>query len=102
MVELDTRVGIPPRPDSLLAPRRYRLVAARRWRWTQPHINLKEARVALMGLRRSLRSVKGTNRKTLTITDSLVSAGAFAKGRATGELNGLCRRACAYRLGGQV
>ena len=30
MVEVDTRVGIPPLPDSLLVPCRYRLVAARR------------------------------------------------------------------------
>ena len=55
-----------------------------------------------MGLRRSLRSAEGFNRRTLGISDSLVSICAYAKGQASNALNTLCRRAAALRLGGQV
>ena len=94
--------GIPALEDCWVARRRYKLVAADRWRWQEEHINLKEARVALMGLRRHCRSVKFLGTKLLSISDSQVSVGAFEKGRSSAGLQALCRRAAAYRLGGQI
>ncbi|CAK0831794.1 unnamed protein product [Prorocentrum cordatum] len=94
--------GIPALGDSWVARRRYKLVAADRWRWQDEHINLKEARVALMGLRRHCRSVKFMGTKLLSISDSQVTVGAFEKGRSSAGLQALCRRAAAYRLGGQI
>ncbi|CAK0889596.1 unnamed protein product [Prorocentrum cordatum] len=94
--------GIPALEDSWVARRRYKLVAADRWRWQDEHINLKEARVALMGLRRHCRSVKFMGTKLLSISDSQVTVGAFEKGRSSAGLQALCRRAAAYRLGGQI
>ncbi|CAK0853410.1 unnamed protein product, partial [Prorocentrum cordatum] len=66
------------------------------------HINLKEARVALMGLRMHCRSVRLLGSKLLTLSDSQVTVGAFEKGRSGAGLQALCRRAAAYRLGGQI
>ncbi|CAK0825012.1 unnamed protein product, partial [Prorocentrum cordatum] len=94
--------GIPALEDSWVARRRCKLVAADRWRWQDEHINLKEARVALMGLRRHCRSVKFMGTKLLSISDSQVTVGAFEKGRSSAGLQALCRRAAAYRLGGQI
>ena len=99
-VRLDS--GIPALDDCWTARRRYRLVAADRWRWQDEHINLKEARVALMGLRRHCRSVRFLGTKLLSISDSQVTVGAFEKGRSSAGLQSLCRRAAAYRLGGQI
>ncbi|CAK0814975.1 unnamed protein product [Prorocentrum cordatum] len=99
-VALDS--GIPAVADGWTKRRRYHLVAADRWRWQDEHINLKEARVALMGLRRHCRSVRFLGSKLLTLSDSQVTVGAFEKGRSSAGLQALCRRAAAYRLGGQI
>ncbi|CAK0863104.1 unnamed protein product, partial [Prorocentrum cordatum] len=99
-VALDS--GIPALADGWTMRRRYHLVAADRWRWQDEHINLKEARVALMGLRRHCRSVRMLGSKLLTLSDSQVTVGAFEKGRSSAGLQALCRRAAAYRLGGQI
>ncbi|CAK0884926.1 unnamed protein product, partial [Prorocentrum cordatum] len=65
-------------------------------------INLKEARVALMGLRRRRRSARLLGSKLLTLSDSQVTVRAFEKGRSSAGLQALCRRAAACRLGGQI
>ncbi|CAK0842560.1 unnamed protein product [Prorocentrum cordatum] len=82
--------------------RRCRLIAADRWREQEAHVNLKEARVALMGLRRHCRTAELFGSKLLTLSASQVTVGALEKGRSSAGLQSLCRRAAAYRLGGQI
>ena len=84
-------------------PHRWTLVTAKAWDNVKEHINFKEARVCLMGLRRLCRTVRNLGTTALTITDNLVSALAFEKGRSGSRpLNNLCRRAAAYQLGGRI
>ena len=81
---------------------RWRTIIESEWDWNE-HINVKEARVCLMGLRRALRTSRGCNRRLLTFTDNLVSAFVFDRGRSKSwALNALCRRAAALQLGGSV
>ena len=95
--------GIPPLAGSWDDPHRWTLVTAKAWDNVKEHINFKEARVCLMGLRRLCRTVRNLGTTALTITDNLVSALAFEKGRSGSRpLNNLCRRAAAYQLGGRI
>ncbi|CAK0875323.1 unnamed protein product [Prorocentrum cordatum] len=94
--------GVPALADGWTRRRRCHLVAADRWRWQDERINLKEARVALMGLRRHCRSVRLLGSKLLTLSDIQLAVGAFEKGRSSAGLRALCRRAAAYRLRGQI
>ena len=81
---------------------RWKTIIESEWDWDE-HINMKGARVCLMGLRRALRTASGCNRRLLTFTDNLVSAFAFDRGRSKSwALNALCRRAAALQLGGCV
>ena len=78
---------------------RWTLVVARRWDKPEEHINLKEARVALMGLRRLTRTVKNLGARALSLCDNMSAVLAFEKGRSSAHgLNGLCRRAAAYQI----
>ena len=95
--------GIPPLAGSWDDPLRWTLVTAKAWDNVKEHINFKEARVCLMGLRRLCRTVRNLGTTALTITDNLVSALAFEKGRSGSRpLNNLCRQAAAYQLGGRI
>ncbi|CAK0906294.1 unnamed protein product, partial [Prorocentrum cordatum] len=83
--------------------RRWHTLVEGFWHWRQEHINVKEARVCLMGLRRSLRTRRGCHRRLLTLSDNLVSAVVFDRGRSSSwALNALCRRAAAYQIAGCV
>lgn len=77
-------------------PGRYRLLVARPWKYKLEHINLKEARVLLMGLRRHCRSAQNAHCRLLSLSDNL-SCVAFSKGRSSSyALNQLVRRSAAY------
>ena len=90
--------GIPPLPDHLVAPDRWTRIAARRWRDTSEHINVKEGRVSLMSLRHVCRQVRYHHTRFLTLSDNLSSLFAFEKGRSSSRaLLSLCRRAAAYQ-----
>ncbi|CAK0869503.1 unnamed protein product [Prorocentrum cordatum] len=78
--------GVPALADGWTDRRRRHLVSAERWRWQDEHIDLKEARAALTGLRRRCRSVKLLSSKLLTLSDSRVTVGAFEKGRSSAGL----------------
>ena len=79
------------------------MLVAGRWRWEQEHINLKEARVALMFVRRACRSRRGLGHRHLVLSDNLCTIGAFEKGRSSSwALNNLCKRLCAYKLAGRL
>ena len=80
-------------------PERWQLVTAGPWKHIHEHINIKEGRVLLMGLRRLARSRHNLGTTALSISDNLVSVLAFEKGRSGSRaLNRLCRRAAAYQL----
>eukprot|EP00438_Fugacium_kawagutii_P013878 Skav219717 [mRNA] locus=scaffold301:32634:35210:+ [translate_table: standard] len=84
-------------------PSRYKLLLARAWRHRQEHINLKEARVCLMGLRRQCRSKAGLRHRLLTLSDNLACVLAFSKGRSGSYgLNQLVRRSAAYSIFGGI
>ena len=99
----DLNEDVPRKPDGWDRTQRWNLIVAGPWQRTSEHINLKEARVCLMGLRRVCRSVQNMATTALTITDNLVSCLAFEKGRSRATaLNKLCRRAAAYQLACRV
>ncbi|CAE7204167.1 unnamed protein product [Symbiodinium sp. CCMP2592] len=94
---------IPALAGSWDDPQRWTLVTAKPWKNIKEHINFKEARVCLMSLRRLCRTSRNLGTTALTITDNLVSALAFEKGRSGSRpLNNLCRRAAAYQLAGRI
>eukprot|EP00435_Cladocopium_sp_Y103_P061503 s490_g23.t1 len=81
-------------------PTRWQLLTAGPWRDVEEHINVKEARVALMGLRRLCRSVNNMGTICLSLCDNLCSVLMFEKGRSgVHSLNNLCKRAAAYQIG---
>lgn len=95
--------GIPPVSHIWDKPSRWELVVAKPWRDPDEHINIKEAKVCLMSLRRATRTCKNLGKLVFTLTDNLVSAITLEKGRSSsGKLNGVCRRACAYQVACQV
>ena len=82
---------------------RWDLIASGPWERLDEHINVKEARVALMSLRRLSRSVSNMNSTCLTLCDNLVSVIMFEKGRSgVGALNTLCKRSAAYQIGSNI
>ena len=64
---------------------RWRLLVARPWRHPEIHINIKEAKVCVMGLRRSCRTVDNMGKIVFTLSDNLVSVLCFDKGRSRGS-----------------
>lgn len=79
---------------------RWSLIQAAPWKNTQEHINVKEGRVLLMGLRRWARVSTNAGKTVFSLTDNMVSLLCFEKGRSNSAgMNFLCRRACAYCLG---
>ena len=63
-------------------PTRWKLLAPGAWRDVEEHINVKEARVALMSLRRLGRSVTNMGTTCLTLCDNLCPVLMFEKGRS--------------------
>ena len=95
--------GIPAISQKWDSPSRWKLLVARRWDRPQEHINVKEAKVVLMGLRRICRTTKNLGQVCLSLSDNLVSCLAFEKGRSSsGTLNGVLRRATAYVMAGRL
>ena len=91
--------GSIPRISASWARMRWRTLVKRPWKWPSEHINLKEGRVTLLGLRRLCRSRHALGTKSLGLTDNMVSLLCFEKGRSrVWGLNALCRRACAYKV----
>ena len=79
---------------------RWRTLLEGEWKFPEEHINVKEARVALLALRRAsrLRSVLG--HRMLTFSDNLVTCTVADKGRSRpGALNAICRHGAAYQMG---
>ena len=77
------------------------LIASGPWKKLGDHINIKEARVALMAVRRLCRSVKNLGKRCLILSDGMVTILALSKGRSgSGGLNRICRQAAAYVVGG--
>ncbi|CAE8717298.1 unnamed protein product, partial [Polarella glacialis] len=82
---------------------RYTLLVAAPWQHTAEHINVKEMRVLLMGVRRCCRDRSALGHRVLLLSDNLVSVLALEKGRSSSyPLNLLCRRAAAYSIGGRI
>ena len=82
---------------------RWTLVTSAPWKNVAEHINIKEGRVLLMGLRRLARTTRHLGTTALSVTDNLVCCLAFEKGRSgSGPLNSLCRRAAAYQIAGRI
>ncbi|CAK0875312.1 unnamed protein product, partial [Prorocentrum cordatum] len=94
----------PPLPAAWCEPEGFRLVAAERWRWPSEHINVKETRAAVMGLRHACRVRSNCGRRLVSIVDSMVCVGCLEKGRSSrsAALNAQCRRAAAYTIGCRV
>ena len=101
--EVELENAIPPLEAAWANPKDFTMLVAGRWRWEQEHINLKEARVALMFVRRACRSRRGLGHRHLVLSDNLCTIGAFEKGRSSSwTLNNLCKRLCAYKLAGRL
>ena len=82
---------------------RYRLITAKAWKHRSEHINMKEARVSLMGLRRHLRNFRHVGTRLLTLSDNLSSLLAFSKGRSKAfGMNQLVRRSASYCIAGRI
>ena len=94
----------PPLPASWFDSEGFRLVASKRWRWAGEHINVKETRAAVMGLRHACRVRRNCGRRLVSIVDSMVCVGCLDKGRSSrsAALNAHCRRAAAYTIGCRV
>ena len=96
-------ISVPGFPEIDLAwsvEKQWNLVAAKPWKEVEEHINIKEAKVALMGLRRLCRNTKNFGRRCLSLCDNQVAVFAFSKGRSgANQINNLCRRAAAYQVG---
>ncbi|CAK0817446.1 unnamed protein product, partial [Prorocentrum cordatum] len=94
----------PPLPASWFDPEGFKLVAARRWRWPGEHINVKETRAAVMGLRHACRVRQNCGRRLVSLVDSMACVGCPDKGRPSRSavLNAQCRRAAAYAIGCRV
>lgn len=101
-----TMIAGPPIPaisDCWSQQFRWQLICAKPWTDPSCHINEKEGRVCLMGLRRLVRSVKNLGKVAFSISDNLSCVLAFEKGRSSSSrMNALCRRAAAYQISGGI
>ena len=93
--------GIPRISDLWGDATNWTLIAFGPWKKLGDHINVKEARVALMAVRRLCRSVKNLGKRCLILSDSMVTILALSKGRSgSGGLNRIWRQTAAYVVGG--
>lgn len=103
LVEVPDALPIPPVSTEWTRRSRFTLIAKSRWQWEGEHINIKAARIALMQLHRLCRRTDGLGCRKLDLEDSLVTAGAFGKGRsASRPLLALSRRAATYQLAARI
>ena len=80
-------------------PKDWELVVKEKWRFEE-HNNITEARTGLWAVRRAARSMKHWGKRMLIFTDSLVTLGAFTKGRSSSwGLLRQCRKLAAFTLG---
>ncbi|CAK0791446.1 unnamed protein product [Prorocentrum cordatum] len=101
--EVEVPSAVPPIDRCWDDLRRWRHLRVGRWRWTEEHINVKEGRVSLFGLRRATRSRHNHGKRVASIGDNLVSICAFEKGRAKSwALNALARRAASYQIAARI
>ena len=101
--EVEIPVDVPALPPHWVEEVNFKLIIRASWRWCEEHINVKGARVALIQLRRTCRSAANLDKKSLGLSDSMVTVGAFEKGRSPSPpLKALCRRMAAYVIACQV
>ena len=90
---------VEPLDERLADETQYRLLWARRWKYSDKNIRIKEGRVVLSSLKRSARVASLHGQRKLTISDNLGVVCAFSKGRSgRHKLNRLCRQACALQF----
>ena len=82
--EVRDDAAVPPLADAWAEPSRWKTLFERVWSNKEEHINSKEARVMLTGLRRASRIPACHGSKLLSFSDSLVSCCAFDRGRGRG------------------
>ena len=94
---------IPPISEKWRNVQQWDLVVAKAWQNPLEHINVKEARVALMAIRRLCRTRRNLGNSCLVLSDSMVTIMALSKGRSSSRpLNTICRRAAAYIVGANL
>ncbi|CAK0826815.1 unnamed protein product [Prorocentrum cordatum] len=97
--EVEVPSAIPPVDQCWDTPRRWTHLRVGRWKWTKEHINIKEGRASLFGLRRATRARHNHGKRVASLGDNLVSICAFEKGRAKSRaFNSLARRAAGYQI----
>ena len=97
--EVDIPALVPPVDAALCERKRYSLLWRKRWRCDASHINVKEARVAVSSLKRTVRTVSLHGMTKLTLCDNLAGLCALERGRSSSfALNKVCRAAAAYQL----
>lgn len=98
-VDIEIPSLVEPVPEFFATPSNFRLLWCRRWRHSQEHITLKEARVALSSLRRSSRVASAHGYRKLTISDNLPCVCSFSKGRSHNhKLNMICQEAAGIQF----
>eukprot|EP00438_Fugacium_kawagutii_P020949 Skav211840 [mRNA] locus=scaffold305:781368:784860:+ [translate_table: standard] len=99
-VSLISMPGFPTIAKEWSDESRWNLISAKPWKDITEHINIKEAKVALMGLRRFCRTGRNFGHRCLSLCDNQVAVFAFSKGRSgSSMINNLCKRAAAYQVG---
>ena len=94
---------VPALADTWSDRKRWIPIMAQKWERPKEHINLKEGRASLRGLRRAARNHRSHGCRVLSIGDNLVSICAFEKGRSkVWGLNAVARRAAAYQIGCRI
>ena len=93
-----SKAPAPPLNEKWTVLARWHLVFEGRWKEPE-HNNILEARAALAALRHASRVRENWGTRVLFFTDSLVTLGAFSKGRSSVHaLLQLCRRVAAISL----
>jgi hypothetical protein len=94
---------IPGISDRWKEPSLWDLIVAKPWHDIHEHINVKEARVCLLSLRRLCRTTSNLGKRCLTLSDSMVSILALTRGRSSSSpINNICRRSAAYQIAGNI
>ena len=102
-IQVDVPALVPPISDELCRKSRFTLLWRKRWRNSNTHINVKEARVAVSSLKRTARVKQLHNKLKLTLTDNMAGLCALERGRSSSfQLNLVCRAAAAYQFGSGI
>ncbi|CAK0849661.1 unnamed protein product, partial [Prorocentrum cordatum] len=93
---------VPALPTALASDLGWTTAVEGRWKYDE-HIDVKEGRICVAGLRRFCRTRAHHGHRALSLCDNLVCCCCFDKGRARSHvLNSLCRKAAAYSVGCRV